>query len=471
MIELSEVAGPKGKLFRLIREASQGLGRPRSGAPVPRPRDAVMRSRTPIASRPTTCSRRRSTRARSPTCSPASRAAAPSCAWRARPTTCARAAAPSVDRVDELEPRRSARACRARGSSGSGIGGPYRRARVTVSFPLANIDANLPTLAATVAGNLYDLGEATGVRLEALRIPAAYRARFERPRVGVDGTRARCGVPAGPLVGTIIKPNVGLSAEATGALVARAVRGRRRLHQGRRGLRQSRRTRRSTQRVPAVMRAVRDWQQSERQARDGRLQHHRRARRDAAPRRARRARRRQLRDGEPQLVRLLVDPGAAPLAPTSRCTVIATASALFARHPALGMGFQPYQAMWRLAGVDHMHVHGLQGKFAQADDEVIESARDCLTPLADAGDRTDRVMPAFSSGQWAGTLPATLAVVPQRRPAVHGGRRHPRASGRARAPACRACARPGRRRATVARSPTPRATRRSCATRWRSSAR
>ena len=85
---------------------------------------------------------------------------------------------------------------------------------------------------------------------------------------------------------------------------------------------------------------------------------------------------------------------------------------LFARDPALGMGFQPYQAMWRLAGVDHMHVHGLQGKFAQADDEVIESARDCLTPLADPDDRADRVMPAFSSGQWAGTLPATLAVVP-----------------------------------------------------------
>ena len=36
-----------------------------------------------------------------------------------------------------------------------------------------------------------------------------------------------------------------------------------------------------------------------------------------------------------------------------------------------------------------------------------------MTPLADANDRTDRVMPAFSSGQWAGTLPATLSVVPQ----------------------------------------------------------
>jgi ribulose-bisphosphate carboxylase large chain len=89
---------------------------------------------------------------------------------------------------------------------------------------------------------------------------------------------------------------------------------------------------------------------------------------------------------------------------------------MLSRHPALGLDFQPYQLMWRLAGVDHMHVHGLQGKFSQADDEVVNSARDCLTPLvatvADAGDQADRVLPAFSSGQWAGTLPATLQAVP-----------------------------------------------------------
>ncbi len=85
---------------------------------------------------------------------------------------------------------------------------------------------------------------------------------------------------------------------------------------------------------------------------------------------------------------------------------------MFSRHPALGMDFQPYQLFWRLAGVDHMHVHGLQGKFAQPDAEVIHSAHDCLTPLADPADAADRVMPAFSSGQWAGTVPATRATVP-----------------------------------------------------------
>jgi ribulose-bisphosphate carboxylase large chain len=79
------------------------------------------------------------------------------------------------------------------------------------------------------------------------------------------------------------------------------------------------------------------------------------------------------------------------------------------RHPLLGIGFQPYQALWRLAGVDHMHVHGLQGKFAQEDDEVVASARDCVTPLAEGMD--DRVLPAFSSGQSAATVQATHGAI------------------------------------------------------------
>jgi len=79
------------------------------------------------------------------------------------------------------------------------------------------------------------------------------------------------------------------------------------------------------------------------------------------------------------------------------------------RHPLLGFSFQAYQALWRLSGVDHMHVHGLQGKFSQTDEEVIESAHDTLSPLAPGLD--DAVMPAFSNGQWAGTVPATWDAV------------------------------------------------------------
>ena len=102
-----------------------------------------------------------------------------------------------------------------------GVSGPWRRARVAISFPVDNVGANLATLAAIVAGNLYDLGEVTGLRLERIALPAPYRARFAAPGQGIAGTRHLTGVSREPLVGSIIKPNVGLDPEATAALVAR----------------------------------------------------------------------------------------------------------------------------------------------------------------------------------------------------------------------------------------------------------
>jgi len=102
-------------------------------------------------------------------------------ALRARSRAC-------VLRIEELEPvphasLPSAWLTRQR------VNGPFRSARVTLSFPVANIGANLPTLAATLAGNLYDLGEVTGMRLQSVRVPRAYRERFDLPVLAADDQR------------------------------------------------------------------------------------------------------------------------------------------------------------------------------------------------------------------------------------------------------------------------------------------
>ncbi len=49
VIELSEVAGPKGKMFDLIRASSEELGRQRTGAALPRPQQTLSprKRRTP----------------------------------------------------------------------------------------------------------------------------------------------------------------------------------------------------------------------------------------------------------------------------------------------------------------------------------------------------------------------------------------------------------------------------------------
>lgn len=80
--------------------------------------------------------------------------------------------------------------------------GVFHRAHVDIAFPIDNVGANLPTLLATIAGNLFELGEITGLRLLDLDLPADYAAQFAGPAFGIDGTRrfaGRCytGMPTG----------------------------------------------------------------------------------------------------------------------------------------------------------------------------------------------------------------------------------------------------------------------------------
>lgn len=288
-----------------------------------------------------------------------------------------------------------------------GNSGPWQRARIRISFPVDNIGANLPTLASTVAGNLYDLGETTGMRLEALHLPAEYRRRFDMPQLGIAGTRRVTGVANGPLLGTIIKPNVGLSSAQTADLVAQLC------EAGVDFIKDDEICADPVyaplaERVPAVMAVVRAHQQ--RTGKAVMVAFNITDETDAMRRHADLVQR----EGGSCVMASLNACGYSAIQTLRRSTPLAlhghrNGYGALSRHPYLGISFQAYQTLWRLAGVDHMHVHGVQGKFSQSDAEVIESARDCMAPLAQGLD--DAVMPAFSSGQWAGTVPATFQAM------------------------------------------------------------
>src|SRR3546814_13240618 len=93
-------------------------------------------------------------------------------------------------------------------------------ARVVLSWPVHNFGLSLPNLLATVAGNLSELKAFSGLRLLDLKLPPVFLDRFQGPQFGVAGTRTLAGVYGRPLIGTIIKPSVGLDPEATAAQVA-----------------------------------------------------------------------------------------------------------------------------------------------------------------------------------------------------------------------------------------------------------
>jgi ribulose-bisphosphate carboxylase large chain len=311
-----------------------------------------------------------------------------------------------VVRIEELEPAGAPSLPNA-WLARKGIGGPWRRARVTISFPVGNVSANLATLAAVVAGNLYDLGEVTGLRLESIALPWSFRRHFPLPAQGIAGTRRLTGAATGPLVGSIIKPNVGLSAVQTADLVASLCDA---------GLDFIKDDEISAdpvhaplaERIPAVMAAVRRHQ--DKTGKPVMIAFNITDETDAMRRHADLV----AREGGSCVMASLNWCGFSAIESLRRTTDLAlhghrNGYGAFARHPLLGIGFQAYQTLWRLAGVDHMHVHGLLGKFAQDDEEVVTSAKDCVTALTDGAD--DRVMPAFSSGQWAGTAQPTWDAI------------------------------------------------------------
>lgn len=281
-----------------------------------------------------------------------------------------------------------------------------RRGEIVVRFPVANVGVNLPTLAATVAGNLFDLGEVTGLRLEEVSLPSSYRQHYAMPRQGVIGTRRLTGRSDGPLIGSIIKPNVGLSSAETAALVERLCEA---------GLDFIKDDEIASDpvhaplaaRIPAVMAAVR--RHRDRTGKNVMVAFNITGETDAMRRHADLIARE---EGTCAMISLNWC-GFSAVETLRRSTDLAlhghrNGYGALSRHPALGIGFLAYQTLWRLAGVDHMHVHGLGGKFAQEDVEVVASAKNCLTPLCD---EDDRVMPAFSSGQWAGTVEQTYRAV------------------------------------------------------------
>ena len=281
----------------------------------------------------------------------------------------------------------------------------YTRGEIEISWPLDNLGPSLPNLAATVAGNLFELKEVSGLRILDVGLPHAFAERYPGPAFGVEGTRRLAGVFGRPLIGTIVKPSVGLSPAETAELVRALCAG---------GIDFIKDDELQSDgphcpfeaRVKAVMPVIREHR--ERTGRNviyafnltGELDEMRR-RHDVI----------EAEGGTCAMLSLnsvgLV--GLTAFRAESRLAIHAHRNGwgYLSRHPLLGWSYVAWQKLWRLAGADHMHVNGLRNKFCEPDASVIESARACLRPMFP--DKPCVVMPVFSSGQSALQAPETFA--------------------------------------------------------------
>ena len=268
-----------------------------------------------------------------------------------------------------------------------------------LSWPLSNLGASLPNLLAAVAGNLYELKPVESLRLLDISLPDEFAAAYPGPAFGIAGTRALAGVPQGPLIGTIIKPSVGLTAEATAGFV--------------------------DQLCAAGVDFIKD---DELQADGPACPFDERARlvMQVINRHADRSGKKVMYafnlTGELDEMKRrhdLVHALGGTCVMLSLQSVGLTGFSAFRQHAQLpvhghrngwgylqqGWSYIAWQKLWRLAGADHLHVNGLANKFQEADASVVASARACLTPLF--ADKPCTVMPVFSSGQTVRQAPAT----------------------------------------------------------------
>ena len=282
----------------------------------------------------------------------------------------------------------------------------YTRAEVALSFPIENTGTSLQNLMTTVAGNLFELRPLSGVRLVDLSLPDAFAAENPGPQFGVEGTRELVDVWDRPIIGTIVKPNVGLSPAETADV------------------------------VEGVVEAGVDFVKDDELIADppySPVEERVEAVMDVIHRH-------EDRTGERTMyacnitgtVDEMLERHDAVKAAGGNCVMVSLRSVglsavqklraeadlpihghrngwgALSRCPQLGFSYEAWQQFWRLAGADHLHVSGLRNKFTESDESVIRSARAVQRPIASSD---DVAMPVFSSGQWAEQAADTYAAL------------------------------------------------------------
>lgn len=304
--------------------------------------------------------------------------------------------------TDELRERHAARV-----ESVRECGGGWHE--VEISWPLSNLGPSLPNLLATVAGNLWEVKQFSGLRLLDLKLPPAFLSRYQGPQFGVAGTRRLTNAYGGPVIGTIIKPSVGLNPQQTADLVEKLAAG---------GIDFIKDDELQSdgphcpfeQRLAAVMAVLR--RHADRTGRmvmyaanitgeiDEMLRRHD-----------------QLVEAGGTCVMVSIHSVGLPaVAALRRAAAVPIHGhrngwGLLGRSSDISVSFVAWQKLWRLAGVDHLHCNGIDNKFWESDESSIASARECLKPMFDIPGKGCEIMPVVSSGQTARQAPATFAAL------------------------------------------------------------
>ncbi|MFL9965585.1 ribulose-bisphosphate carboxylase large subunit family protein [Paraburkholderia sediminicola] len=272
-----------------------------------------------------------------------------------------------------------------------------RRCEVKLSWPLENTGTSLPNMLATFAGNIFDVQSVSALRLVDVELPSVLADAYAGPQFGVEGTRRVTQIEGMPIIGTIVKPSVGLTPDETASLVERLAEG---------GIDFIKDDELMAdpphcpfdQRVDAVLDKLRRYTEC-----TGRKVMYAFNITGEVDEMLRRHDKVLASGGNCVMVSLnwIGLPALARLRRHSQLPIHGHRNGFgtMSRAPGFGVDFRAWHKLFRIAGADHIHVNGLDNKFYESNESVVRSAQACVAPVFGDGGPVWPVMPVFSSKQ------------------------------------------------------------------------
>ncbi len=281
--------------------------------------------------------------------------------------------------------------------------GAIHRADVDIAFPLDAIGTDLSALMTIAVGGIFSIRGMTGLRVVDLKLPQEYRSAYPGPQFGLTGSRKLTGVYNRPIIGTIVKPALGLRPHETAELVGELI------GSGVDFIKDDEKLMSPaysplSERVAAIMPKILDHEQK-----TGKKVMYAFGISATDPDEMMRNHDLVLEAGGNCAVVNINSIGMGGMAfLRKRSGLVLHAHRngwdVLTRHPGIGFDFKVWQQFWRLLGVDQFQINGIGVKYWEPDDSFVESFKAVTTPLFD---QSDCALPVAGSGQWGGQAPET----------------------------------------------------------------
>ncbi len=279
--------------------------------------------------------------------------------------------------------------------------GQEYQGEVVISYPIALSGYDLSAIFTIACSGVSSIKPINSLMIEDIVFSPEFISQFHGPKFGIEGTYSKLGIKKGPVIGGILKPNIGITPDDSAKLVKQLLEADIDFIKDDEKL-QSPPYSHVKSRIDAIMPVINEWQQKSGKkviyafnichSDIGEIERNHEY---------------LIKNGGDAAVINVNQIGICGLDSINKFSDVIlhahTNGLAFHERSEWGISFRVWQKVWRLLGIDHLQINGIDGKYWQDNDSVIEAYRDMILPLG----KTKAALPVFCSGQWGGQVPET----------------------------------------------------------------